>query len=54
MFEQEPKELYGTVLRKLILQAFEHTRMNQVQTAKLLGISRNVLRTYLKHFGIIE
>jgi sigma-54-specific transcriptional regulator len=54
LFEQEPDELHDTVLRKLILQAYEHTRMNQVQAAKLLGISRNVLRTQLKHFGVIE
>ncbi len=54
LFEQGHDELHDLVIRKLILQAYEHSRMNQVQAAKLLGISRNVLRTQLKHFGIIE
>jgi sigma-54-specific transcriptional regulator len=54
LFEQEHDELHDFVLRKLVLQAYEHTRQNQVQAAKLLGISRNVLRTQLKHFGVIE
>lgn len=53
-FEQEHDQLHDLVIRKLILQAYEHSRQNQVQAAKLLGISRNVLRTQLKHFGIIE
>ncbi|HET7833161.1 MAG TPA: sigma 54-interacting transcriptional regulator [Gallionella sp.] len=53
LFAQEPEELHDMVVRKLILQAYEHTRMNQVQAARLLGISRNVLRTQLKHFGVI-
>ncbi|BBJ00513.1 transcriptional regulator [Ferrigenium kumadai] len=54
LFEEEHDELHDLVLRKLIVQAYEHSRMNQVQAAKLLGISRNVLRTQLKHFGLIE
>jgi sigma-54-specific transcriptional regulator len=53
-FEQGHDELHELVQRKLVLQAYEHSRQNQVQAAKLLGISRNVLRTQLKHFGIIE
>jgi sigma-54-specific transcriptional regulator len=54
LFEEEHDELHDMVMRKLIVQAYEHSRLNQVQAAKLLGISRNVLRTQLKHFGIIE
>jgi sigma-54-specific transcriptional regulator len=54
LFAQEPDELHDMVQRKLILQAYEHARRNQVQAARLLGISRNVLRTQLKHFGVIE
>jgi len=54
LFAQAPDELHDTVQRKLILQAFEYSHSNQVQAAKLLGISRNVLRTQLKHFGVIE
>jgi sigma-54-specific transcriptional regulator len=33
--------------------AFVFSHGNQVQTAKLLGISRNVLRAQLKHFGLL-
>jgi sigma-54-specific transcriptional regulator len=53
-FEQGHEELHELVQRKLVLQAYDHSRKNQVQAAKLLGISRNVLRTQLKHFGVIE
>ena len=54
LFEQGQDQLYESVNRKLVLQAYEHARYNQVQTAKLLGISRNVLRTQLKQYGVIE
>ncbi|WP_211324291.1 sigma-54 interaction domain-containing protein [Undibacterium pigrum] len=37
----------------LIHTAFKFCAQNQVQTAKLLGISRNILRTHLKHHGLI-
>ncbi|MES2036452.1 MAG: sigma-54 dependent transcriptional regulator [Pseudomonadota bacterium] len=37
----------------LIHTAFHFCAQNQVQTAKLLGISRNILRTHLKHHGLI-
>lgn len=54
LFEQGHPELHEHIQRMLILQAYEHARLNQVQAAKLLGISRNVLRTQLKYFGVIE
>ncbi len=54
LFERGEDQLYDSVNRKLILQAYEYSRRNQVQTAKLLGVSRNVLRTQLKQYGIIE
>ena len=37
----------------LIHTAFNFCAQNQVQTAKVLGISRNILRTHLKHHGLI-
>ena len=37
----------------LFSTAFEYCRENQVRTAKQLGISRNILRTQLKRFGLI-
>jgi sigma-54-specific transcriptional regulator len=41
-------------LETLIIQrAWETGSRNQVRTARLLGISRNLLRTYLKRCGLI-
>lgn len=37
----------------LVHTAFKFCAQNQVQTAKLLGISRNILRNHLKHHGLI-
>jgi len=54
LFERGEDQLYDSINRQLILQAYEHSRRNQVQTAKLLGVSRNVLRTQLKQYGLIE
>ncbi|WP_338768885.1 sigma-54 dependent transcriptional regulator [Massilia sp. METH4] len=45
--------LFDTVEERLIRVAFDACEQNQVQTAKALGISRNVLRTHLKRFGLI-
>lgn len=53
LFNDSPSDLYEHINRKVILQAFEFCNRNQVQTAKLLGISRNVLRAQLKHFEVI-
>jgi len=54
MIHQEPAKLYETVNRKLVLGAYAYCRENQVQTARVLGISRNILRTLLKQFGVIQ
>ena len=53
LFNQDQPDLYENIQHSLILQAFEFCNQNQVQTAKLLGISRNVLRAQLKHFNVI-
>jgi sigma-54-specific transcriptional regulator len=45
--------LFDNVEERLIRTAYEVFEQNQVQTAKALGISRNVLRTHLKRFGLI-
>jgi sigma-54-specific transcriptional regulator len=45
--------LFDTVEETLIRTAFEASGRNQVQSAKMLGISRNILRTHLKRFGMI-
>ncbi|WP_455915363.1 aliphatic sulfonate ABC transporter substrate-binding protein [Pantoea agglomerans] len=46
--------LYQRVLDSLVRNAFELSQGNQLQTATLLGISRNTLRTHLGHLGLIK
>nr|WP_229207638.1 MULTISPECIES: sigma 54-interacting transcriptional regulator [unclassified Duganella] len=43
----EPIE-FEALQQELVLAAWEHCQRNQVRAAKLLNISRNILRTYLK------
>jgi sigma-54-specific transcriptional regulator len=45
--------LFDGVEERLIRTAYGAFEQNQVQTARALGISRNVLRTHLKRFGLI-
>ena len=45
--------LFDTVEASLFITAFNRCRQNQVQTARVLGISRNILRTHLKRAGLI-
>lgn len=45
--------LFDNVEEALIRTAYAWCHQNQVQTAKVLGISRNILRTHLKRFGLI-
>ncbi|WP_082488087.1 sigma-54-dependent Fis family transcriptional regulator [Methylophilus sp. Leaf414] len=50
----EPDELLENCVKRIVLKAYEYSHQNQVQTARVLGISRNVLRAYLKQYGIIQ
>jgi len=51
LFEQGGPAVYEAVERLTIETAFAFCHRNQVHTAALLGITRNVLRTQLKRFG---
>jgi sigma-54-specific transcriptional regulator len=53
MIEAGRPDLFDTVEESVIRTAFDWSKNNQVQTARVLGISRNRLRTYLKRFGLI-
>lgn len=53
LFAAPPKELYEQLEELIVKHAFNYCSNNQVQTAKLLGVSRNILRTLLKRFGLI-
>jgi sigma-54-specific transcriptional regulator len=53
LFEEGGGDLYGRIERVLIESAYAYCQRNQVHTADMLGISRNVLRTQLKRFGLL-
>jgi sigma-54-specific transcriptional regulator len=51
MFESDHPNLYATIDAMVIKAAYEFCHRNQLQTAKLLGISRNILRARLIEYG---
>ena len=53
LLDEDTPEVYERIEQLLFTTAFEYCRENQVRTAKQLGISRNILRTQLKRFGLI-
>ncbi len=54
LLDSDVEAVFDTVERLLIGTAFEHAGGNQVRAARRLGISRNVLRAQLKHFGMLN
>jgi sigma-54-specific transcriptional regulator len=54
LFAQPGDALYERLESLVIQSAYTHCQRNQVHTAALLGISRNVLRTQLKRFGLLS
>jgi DNA-binding NtrC family response regulator len=46
--------LFRDMERQLVEEAYRHCGGNQVRTAELLGISRNVVRTLLKRHGLLS
>ena len=54
LFEQTPPKLYEIIEESIIRSAFDFCDKNQVQTAKLLDISRNVLRHKLAAYGMLN
>jgi sigma-54-specific transcriptional regulator len=53
LFERGGPELYEKIISAVVIQAYHFCHDNQVQTANLLGISRNVLRARLAMSGLI-
>lgn len=51
--EQAPPKLFEIIEETVIRTAFEFCEENQVQTARLLSISRNVLRHKLGFYGML-
>jgi sigma-54 dependent transcriptional regulator len=53
LFDDGAPAAYDHVTSRLVRAALERCGGNQVQTARLLGISRNVLRSQLARLGVI-
>ncbi len=54
LFEENVPKLHERVERTLMRAAYAYCEHNQLQTARLLGISRNVVRARLIHHGEIR
>jgi DNA-binding NtrC family response regulator len=54
LFNSPPAELFPKLEELIVRRAYDFCHGNQVQSARLLGISRNVLRTHLKRFHLIS
>ncbi len=53
VFARGGPALYASIEETLVRTAFAFCRENQVHTARLLGISRNILRHRMKLYGLI-
>jgi sigma-54-specific transcriptional regulator len=53
LFAAAPPNLYERLEELIVRRSFAHSGNNQVHAARVLGISRNILRTLLKRFGLI-
>lgn len=51
LYEEQSGELYETVESALLRSAYHFCHFNQVHTAQLLGLSRDVIRTRLLAIG---
>ena len=51
MFEDGRPDLYAEIESSVVRAAYEFCHRNQVQTARLLGISRNIVRARLMQYG---
>jgi sigma-54 dependent transcriptional regulator len=53
LFEKEQPNLYATIEAFVMKAAYEFCDRNQLQTARLLGISRNIVRARLMRCGVL-
>jgi sigma-54-specific transcriptional regulator len=52
LFDKAPPKLFEAIEETVIRLAYEYCDRNQVQTARFLDISRNILRHRMAHYGI--
>ena len=53
LIEQGEPRVYARVEEALVRVAFAHAGENQVHAARVLGVTRNTLRTLLKRHGLL-
>jgi sigma-54-specific transcriptional regulator len=53
LYDESPASLWAEIEELVMETAYEYSHHNQLQTARLLGISRNVVRARLLQFGVI-
>ncbi|MDD5036020.1 MAG: sigma 54-interacting transcriptional regulator [Methylococcaceae bacterium] len=51
LFEEDLPDLYSRLEHAIMRTAYRYCQNNQLQTARLLGISRNIVRARLIHYG---
>ena len=51
LFSEAPTRLWAQIEEIVIRTAYERSNENQLRTARLLGLSRNVLRARLRRIG---
>lgn len=54
LFNQKPDDLLTQLEQLIVNESFKYCHENQVHTASLLGITRNVMRTLLKRHGLLH
>jgi DNA-binding NtrC family response regulator len=53
-FAKPNSHLLRDIERRVVVDAYRYCESNQVRTAELLGVSRNVIRTLLKRHGLLN
>jgi len=54
LFDQHHPDLWQTIEGEVFASAYEYSDRNQLQTARLLNLSRNIVRARLADLGIIK
>ncbi|MNN97441.1 global DNA-binding transcriptional dual regulator Fis [compost metagenome] len=54
LFEQNLPDLYEQIEAQVFRSAYRYCHGNQLQTARMLGISRNIVRARLEKLGELE
>jgi DNA-binding protein Fis len=53
MIEGQQPDLLDRLVATAVSEAFQRSGSNQIKTAEALGVTRNVVRTYLKNLSLI-